>query len=97
MDLFLMFELAHVQLIIETIEFQQFFMAAFFNDLTVFHYQYYIGFLYGGKTVSDNEACLSFHQAGKGILDLQFSTGTALIGLCTVTVSVPVTVHRRFH
>src|SRR5258706_11930894 len=68
-DLFLLLELTHIQVVIETLFRQQLIMLAALNDLTRFQDQDHIRITNGGKAMSDNERRATLEQFIESFLD----------------------------
>ena len=69
------FKLRIIQLCVESIFCQEFFVVSLFDNIAVFHYQYKICISDGGESVGDYEAGSAFHEVIHGFLDLDFGSG----------------------
>ena len=70
-----LFELAVVQLCIESVLCQQFFVVALLYNIAVFHNEDQIGILDRRKSVGDDERSTSSHQLVHSILDQLLGSG----------------------
>lgn len=68
-------ELAVIQIGIKSVLAEQLFVAAFFNNISVFHHKNHVGIFNGRKTVGDNKARTVGHQFVHRFLNIHFRPG----------------------
>ena len=73
-------KLTVIQIRIESLTCQQFFMITLLNDISVLHHQDQICILDSRKSVGDNKAGSALHQVIHGLLDLHLGSG--IYGRC---------------
>src|SRR5688572_18773328 len=71
---FLLLELTHVQIVIETLLCEQFIMYSAFDNLAIFEEQDHIRIADRGQTVGDNEGCAPFEELVECFLDKTFGS-----------------------
>jgi hypothetical protein len=69
------FELAHIEVEIDSLVFKEFLMGSLFDNGSVVDDKYQVGVPNGAQPVGDNKACSSGHEPEQRFLDAEFGSG----------------------